>query len=136
MSLAFPAAVQDPVELLKRVKDRYGEHLDTITTDLTQSMASIIKDQYCYLNPSANKPIEGVNYQEDDGSIVFDMDNGETIFMKPVWIPTLVLDDKLHPDNKEKLKNTVYEKDKTIYHNNDWYLESLEKFQAKMRNEK
>ena len=125
-----PAAEQNPEVLLKRVKDTFGESLDKITEDLTQSMIGILNDEYCYVNPEAKQPIQGVNYQEDEGSICFEMSNGESIFMKPVWVPVLYLDDESHPDNLDKLhlkeeeiKKASQENKKIQYSTYDWYSE-------------
>lgn len=75
-------------ENLRRLNEKYEDEHEEIVDDVQRAMVDVLMD-YCKMNPTATQPIEGIAYQEDSASIVFDMGNGESIYMTPVWTPFL-----------------------------------------------
>jgi len=70
------------------LREKYGQAVDRIVCDLCQSMNGVIHDEFIdrKLNPQSNRPVDGVNYFEDRGSISFDMGDGRSMELRPYWV--------------------------------------------------
>jgi hypothetical protein len=129
--LMFRSEEQNVAENIRLVKEKFGKQLDDITHDLQGSMAGLINDVYCHSNPNATTPVEGINYQEDTGALVFELDD-VSIFMEPVWVPVLYKHHSKFPKNIRKLENVKWAsinpiKSDIMYSAGDFHMEEREK---------
>ena len=94
---------QNTSESLSQVKSSYGNKFENIISELIQNMTDVLKDKYDSNNPDASNPIKGLTCQYDTATICLDIGNGKEIFMKPVWVPVLYLDESQYPENVKNI---------------------------------